>query len=421
MRNILFIILSPFLFVKSFAAPGLDDLIKAAVDKHPLAAQLELKAKISELKMSNIEAAYKPDLSLGASAQYQSDVTKIDINLPFPNFKLPVPEKDQYKVALNANQLLWDGGTVSALKRAEMLSLVSEQNSAQAEIYKVRERVASLYFNGLKLEKRITALDLTLADLNAKLDNVKSAVRNGAVAEFNQLQLEAEIIKVNQSLIELQASRRFLLASLEALTGARIVESDTLAVPGIDFNPETLRRDLRPEIVALKSASQYVKAAGDVSETKLMPKIGAFLQAGYGKPALNMFSNKFEPFYIVGVRANWSFLNWGVSAREKEIAEVQSQNFEVQSKEILRNLEIGQTQYITEIDKLDSLLETDRKLIALRKDILKATASRLFNGTITAAEYVSDLNLKIQAETARDAHEIERVQNLYMLKVLWNN
>ena len=38
----------------------------------------------------------------------------------------------------------------------------------------------------------------------------------------------------------------------------------------------------------------------------LMPRIGAFVQGGYGRPGLNMLEDSFEPYYVAGVRLSWN-------------------------------------------------------------------------------------------------------------------
>jgi hypothetical protein len=44
-----------------------------------------------------------------------------------------------------------------------------------------------------------------------------------------------------------------------------------------------------------------------------MPRVFAFAQAGYGRPGLNMMSNEFEPYAIVGAKLVWTPWEWNKS------------------------------------------------------------------------------------------------------------
>ena len=48
-------------------------------------------------------------------------------------------------------------------------------------------------------------------------------------------------------------------------------------------------------------------------------KKGSNSQAGYGNPGLNMLDNSFQPFYVVGLKANWNVFDWGKTKTDKKI------------------------------------------------------------------------------------------------------
>ena len=58
-------------------------------------------------------------------------------------------------------------------------------------------------------------------------------------------------------------------------------------------------------------------------------------------------------------------------------------------------------------DKLKKLIDSDSKLVSLRSEIAKTSASKLENETITTSDYIQD----VQAETiAKINIEIHRIQ-----------
>ena len=96
-----------FLLSGNFAhSMTLEQAQEKARKNFPLLKQKELTKIATEKKLLNYEALYYPDMSLTASALYQSDVTKFPLKLPIPNFSIPTPDKDQYKLLFKVNQLI---------------------------------------------------------------------------------------------------------------------------------------------------------------------------------------------------------------------------------------------------------------------------------------------------------------------------
>jgi hypothetical protein len=52
----------------------------------------------------------------------------------------------------------------------------------------------------------------------------------------------------------------------------------------------------------------------------------------------------------------------------------------------------------------------DEKILDLRKNIAAASLSRLNNGTITATDYLTDMNAEIMAKLQYENHKILKMQ-----------
>ena len=70
-----------------------------------------------------------------------------------------------------------------------------------------------------------------------------------------------------------------------------------------------------------------------------------------------------------------------------------------------------------EIKSLKALIESDNELIILRKRITAASESQYENGTITATDYMNELNSERQAALNLEIHKI----NLSMAKIEYLN
>ena len=153
-----------------------------------------------------------------------------------------------------------------------------------------------------------------------------------------------------------------------------------------------------------------LKKSESLLGVKTMPKLAAFGQLGYGKPGLNMLSNEFDSFYMFGAKLNWNFWNWNQNKREKQILELQSDVLNTQKELFNRNLKILMEKNINDMNKYDELILQDQQIIALREKIVQTASSQLENGTITATEYLTELNAKVQAELNLKTHTLQQLK-----------
>src|SRR5689334_10540852 len=92
----------------------LNQVQEQARKNYPSLKQRNLISQSAGLNVSNLNKNYLPQVSLNGQASYQSDVTKIDVDVP--GFKFDAPAKDQYKVTADVNQLIFDGGATKNQK-----------------------------------------------------------------------------------------------------------------------------------------------------------------------------------------------------------------------------------------------------------------------------------------------------------------
>jgi outer membrane protein TolC len=104
----------------------IEECYEKARQNYPLIKQKELVARSTEFSVANVKSGFLPQLSLNGQASYQSEVTR----LPGPGQLIEPLSKDQYKIYLDLNQSIYDGGVVkknSALQ--ETASLVEDQKT----------------------------------------------------------------------------------------------------------------------------------------------------------------------------------------------------------------------------------------------------------------------------------------------------
>ena len=370
---------------------------------HPLIGQKELYQKMSELKLENNATNYLPQVDFKAQATYQSDVTKVGISLPGVN--IPEQSKDQYKMYLDVKQNIWDGGLTKANEILEKARKEANQQQVEVEVYKVKEQVNSLYFSSFLIQQNLELLLKKQETLDARKDRMDSAVKNGMLLSSELDQILAELVKVKQQKIELQSQRETVLSALAILTGK---EPGALQNLDLESQEITFQTEIsRPELGLFEKQTDQLEASSELLHKKRNPKLFGFGQAGYGRPGLNMLSNDFGTYGLVGIGVNWTVFDWKNTRREREVIQLQTQLIDTQEEQFERNIAIALDGEQKKIQKLQEILQSDRELIDLQTRITASSASKLENGTITSSDYIQDLNAEMAARITFESHKVQ--------------
>jgi len=379
-------------------------LYQKAVQNYPLFKQKETINEIGDLKIKSLNTNYLPQVNINGQLSYQSDVTKIPINIPL--LKIPEASKDMYKATLDVNQLIWDGGLVASQKKLESLNTQSEQENLETELYKLKERVNLFYFNILIAQQNIDLLEVSKKDFQTKLLKIESGVKNGVTNENNADNLKAEIIKIDQKIIEIKSNKSASIQMLNELCGTTINDISILPLPEIAVNINTYE-NFRPELKSFELNKNKLTTTSSVLSAKLMPKIYGFGQLGYGRPGLNMLSNDFQSFYIIGAKLSWNIWNWNQTKTDKEILNLQKDIINTSKETYQKNVKMNYQHDVAEIDKYTELIIKDLEIIQLRTKIAKNSSSQFDNGYITSSDYLNDVNAETQSKINYEIHKIQ--------------
>lgn len=394
----------------------IEDCYDKARQNYPLIKQKELVAKSKEFTIENVKSGLLPQISLMGQASYQSEVTR----LPGPAVLVEPLSKDQYKVYIDVNQSIYDGGVVkknSALQ--ETASLVEDQK-LEVELYKIKERINQIYFGALLINEQIAQIDLVKKDIETSLLKMESAIRNGTAFRTNADILQAEVLKTDQRAVELKAARKSYLDMLGMFIHQSLNERTVLQKPqALAIQNEPIIS--RPEISLYNYQSQLYAAQQQVTNTRVVPRVSLFAQGGYGRPGLNMLLNEFDTYYLGGIRFSWNLGGYYNANRDKQILDLNLQSVNQQKETFLFNTQLSVQQQNNELSKLSELIQIDEKLIELRVRIKSTAKSQLDNGVITANDYLRELNAEDQAKQNLSVHQIQLLMTLYSQKVTTGN
>lgn len=245
---------------------------------------------------------------------------------------------------------------------------------------------------------------------------MQSGVKNGVVLKSDIDVLSSEKIRLEQQLAENEIRKASLLKVLSDMTGSEIDPASELILPAV-----TILKSIeisRPEMQLFDLRNEELAASIKVIDSKRMPKAFGFATLGYGNPpGNNFFKNEFAPYYILGAGVKWNIFDWNKARNEKKLISLQQGIIENRKNDLSDNLKRLMETKMSEISSIQSLLDSDNELIALRKRITAAAESQYDNGTITATEYMNELNSEKQAVINSELHKV----SLAMAKIEYLN
>ena len=381
-----------------------------ARENAPRLGDVDLIQQMGKIKVDQAQSSWYPSMDLNGRISYQSDVVTVALTDPNIPAEFPQVPHDQYGLNLDISQNLYDGGMSRGKKIYEEAQMAAELQQVEVELYGLKERVNQSYFTVLILQENLRNLKIHLETLAARKDAVRTAVSHGVLLETELHVIEVEELKVQKNIIELESGKKAQMSALKVLCGEEFNEGAVLEIP---YYEQVGKQELsRPEyrLFDLKQAS--MEAGKELTEKKRMPVLYAFGQTGYGKPGYNMLSGEWDYYYMVGAGLRWKIWDWNSSSREKQLIGYQQQMLQSQRASFDREIEAQLLQVDARIEQYRRTMDLDRKVLELQGKISEQAAVKLENGTMTAAEYITELNKESLARITLDTHRVLLMQSM---------
>jgi outer membrane protein TolC len=419
---ILFILIIPWpSVVQGQKVLTLKECYDRAMISNAIAGEKDAYSSISKIKDNNLSKVWLPTLDANGSFLYNSSVVDMSSalgSLPIQgiaNALKPLPH-EQYKITLDINQVFYDGGAIKGARAMEKADLSINEKQTEIDLYKLRGQINGYYFNILLLGRQKELLKNYLELIEKRLSSMQSALTNGVIIRSDIDVLTAEKIRLEQQLSENEIRKSSLMKILADLTGNEIDPSIEFVLPSI--TTELTGELSRTELQLFDLRKDQLVVGIQVIESKRMPKAFGFATLGYGNPpGSNFFKDEFAPYYILGAGVKWNIFDWNKAKNEKQVIKLQQEIIDNRKNDLTDNLNRLLEMKNSEITSLKALLETDSELLTLRKRITASAESQYLNGTITASEFLNEMNSERMAEINYEIHKI----NLALAKVEYLN
>lgn len=426
MRRKLLVLLGLCLSVGAIAQTiTLEECLEQTRANFPLLDQKRVQQEMGESLSKALWYAYIPQLSLEGRATYQSHVTELDIEMPqlpgMPPMELDMPEipKLQYQAYLQATQLLWDGGRVSAGVQRVKAETEAQQAEVEVQLRKVEEGVTELYFSLLMLEKQQELQQILIDELSRQERRITFALNNGVATENDLDLVRVEQLKADQRSEQLQLSRRALLDALSVYTGMELSVESRAAVPASPLLPSaegSRYAPQRPEHRLLDAKLRSADAAWQSYRAGGMPTLALFARGGYGRPGLNMMNPDPMGFYIGGVTLSWNFGKLYDYSAQQDKLKGTSLLIELQRQALEREIASREAQLSAEAKQYQALVDKDREIMALQKRIAERGALQEREGTLSTTDYLQQMSNYHAAEQTAGVHQLQYLRSLYRIK-----
>ena len=403
----------------------LDECRKLARERYPEIKQYDLIAQARDYNLSNATKAWIPQVQLSGQATYQSATPSypdaFSAMMQANGIEMSGISKDQYKIAIDVSQQIWDGGKSKAERSIAEAEAEEQRRKVDISLYELQSRIDNIYFGILLLDERRTQSKALIEMLESNLNRMRSYYKNGMAMQSDVDIIEAELLTARQVLGQIESSRANYRRMLELFIGQPLT-ADRLERPA-EANVAS-RASARPELTLFNAQENRLEAQRKAINSSVMPRFSAFAQGYYGYPGLNMFksmtSTEWSLNAIVGVRMSWNIGALYTRKNNLEKINIAQRQIATGREVFLFNTALQMTQDEGEIERLCKAVEDDIRIVELRQRVRKAAESQLENGVIDSTDLLRKITEETPALQSRSTHEIELLQAIYRLKTTLN-
>lgn len=386
--------------------------IEKAKANFPLIKKYDLIEATKNYSLENAAKGYLPQINLIGQGTYQSEVTKVPFSLPGMNIQ--GISKDQYRAYSEIFQPLNNKKPIQ--NRSAVIQQEAELEKSQLDltIHQMQEKIQEIYFGILLIQEQIKLNSIAQEQIKNSIKKLEAAEKNGLGNQKNILELSAELLKLKQKSIDINGMQFGFFQMMAKLTGSAIPENAHWVRPPEFTNQSSIAR---LELKTFDASIHLLDHKKTVLNNQLRPTVGLFMQAGYGRPALNMLSNNFRGYYIGGLRINWSIGNFYTNKNDQKLLELKKQEIAIQRAQFLQNVEVQNENETVEINKIREMILLDDPIIQLKKQVKEVAEKELALGAIGANDYLDYLNAEELALENKAIHEIQLLNAIYKNKI----
>lgn len=389
---------------------SIDSCYAMAKRNYPLIKQYGLIEKTQEYTISNANKAYLP----------QFDVTLIGGVIDgFPDLS-PNGSGGGLETQLiglaQLNQVIWDGGYTKAKKEIALANSDVERASLEVNLFAIHERVNQIFFGTLLIDEQVKQMKIMEENLQRSLKTVQTAYDNGTAYKSDLQEVEVEILNNDQKISELNYTKNAYVSMLALVIG-KSLDGIELQKPSSD--PTLLNQEnTRPELFMFDSQKNRVEAQSKLINARIYPKFGLMGIGAFFTPGLSFGPSDLNHILIGGLSLSWEIGGLYTKSNDKQLLQIQSQGIDIQKEAFLFSNNIQFTQNSHELQKYQSMLDRDQKLLDLKTSIRKSYEVKYENGVTTMTDLLRRMNDESLARQTLILHEVQYQMAIHQIKFI---
>lgn len=407
MKKLILIAFSGLFFTQGLMAQNktltLDQVRTAAIEHFPVNRQKALYRNALAVSNDLLHSNLLPQLTVTGQATFQSEVTKFE----FPGSPVSLPEQkpDQYRIGVEARYNLTDFAALHTQQKIQEQTTQTQILQSDVSIQRLKEQVDMLYANVLLLQQNKNILQIRIGEINSRMHNVESAVKNGTSLRSNLLVLQSDELSTEQRIDELNSQLLTLTESLQILSGQPIDTSYQFQL--LPLEPTENLQPKRPETELFATRREVLGLQGELLQQRNRPQVYVFGQGNFGRPGYNFLNNDMRIYGIAGIGLNWNINNVVNQNKNLEMLSINQQQLSEEENGFNQQLELMLAQERNEMLRYQTVIQRDSAIVTAREAIARSAASQLENGAITATEYLTELNALNTAKLNETLHRLQ--------------
>ncbi|MGN1214789.1 MAG: TolC family protein, partial [Candidatus Cryptobacteroides sp.] len=376
MKNTLPAIILMIVPVLASAQVTIEDCVGMAVANYPQIKEYDLIDAAERYDIANASLSWAPQLNLSGKATWQSTVVEMPVDIQGFDFNIP---HDQYGFTADLTQPLWDGGMAASRKDLARTGAEVKRRQLEVSMYPLRSKVQSVFLGIVLLDKQLSLNDLLEQSLTRSLEETESRVEAGVALESDVDQVRVSLLSCAQQRKQILSDRKAYVKMLGMLVGTEL-EGVELVAPKDPAVPDADAEPTRPELALYDAQIAQVGSQCRQLDAAASPKLNLNLQAGYGRPGLNMLSGEFDPYFVAGLKFQWSLGALYTLKNDKRKAHADEDKFEMSRNSFLLNTRVEAEQKRSNLRKAAEVLSDDEAIISLRRSITDSARKQYMEG-----------------------------------------
>jgi outer membrane protein TolC len=401
------IFLSFLLPVSSWAQHSitLDSCLNAAYENLAFSTQASYINEGRAYAMEGNNHYNLPSFELNANASIQNE--QISIPVDIPGFEIPVAPLNFNRVLVNFNQTIYNGNLAAKKKVIDSLQYDEQLQSLEIDKIKIKSQVTGVYVTLMVVKTNQGILEGHIQVLEKKYAQLKGAVEGGVSTKSKLHVLAAERLKLKQRSTELAFNETAMLSTLNNYTGLSLTTQAefTMPVPQMAVSASINR----PELILLDTKLNGLKAKSDLAGNARLPYVGLFGSLGVGYPGYDIFNPDVRPMAMAGLVIKWNIWDWNKTNNDRAQLVIGQSILQQQKSRAELAFERELIKQKAEVDKYQQLIATDDEIIEAQEQVSKSISAELVNGTATASDYTSQLNIESAAKLNKELHHIQLI------------